>query len=700
MRILYHPPQFFCIVLTTWVGYGLSQRASASSLVEEMDPAGEPNDHGIHPSSIRKMRCNPATVDGCDISALVEDESSVERRWEGGHEGDFHIEFIGEAVGDVLRPDEYEPEGDPTETTSMPGLDLLKCEEGIWRGGTGSNRFNLHALCENMLRKLRQAGQKATAGYSEPVGDSFREEVVSQVPSRARPPSTLKNGFFATVLNSAGYLQAAPSVLYGVLGSVPGWFSEVVFEVNTTPTKTSGASGLPGRLILAQEPHWLARQACQILLPGKNFHDDNLGRGDIPTPGFLARFLCSHIVSQVPGWDVSRPCLGKEGQCSKDKDMLGWLVTFLVDDWEMGLGGGGASCCCALGGSGPCVVRAAPGRQPCLYLEEQLGWQAEVPGEGTGVGGVNFTSRVEFITAGGRLLSEVQVEGEGDRGQGWGSAAWLKVVSNGISWVLWGLPLNPLRIMVGIALLWHAQGLSCWRLFHYGLSGVLGVGVAMAVLSFRMVGEARKTVDTTPLGFALGVSIIAFLLVGPPSLLVMALSWASRGPQVVISTSLLFWEHGLGNSYPWAGKAFFMASALMGILITRMLGLFLEDPRPDGGFLSSWLNGRASLCRAIKLLGVHLLITGVSSLEVGITLSVAALCTPTLSHWANRIYMWRNKSRYRAAYHLSEEEYQRQGELYTAKALEELRQAQEGQVPSKVSYWSGALVEEWWGFLG
>ncbi|CAM9752512.1 unnamed protein product, partial [Discosporangium mesarthrocarpum] len=208
------------------------------------------------------------------------------------------------------------------------------------------------------------------------------------------------------------------------------------------------------------------------------------------------------------------------------------------------------------------------------------------------------------------------------------------------------------------------------------LSAVLGAGVAAATLAFHTLGFARGAMDASPSGLTLGVGgvgVLAWLFSGSSSMLKLVLSWASQSPQPILSACLLFWEYGLGSTCPWAGKAFFAVSALVGMATTWMMGLFLEDPDPNGGLLSSWFNAKASIRRALVLLGVHLLMAGVSDTGVGVFLTVVVLFTPTVSHWANLFYLWRNRSHYRPANPLSEAEYAMQGSTYTQQALADLQ---------------------------
>ncbi|CAN0087784.1 unnamed protein product, partial [Sphacelaria rigidula] len=74
-----------------------------------------------------------------------------------------------------------------------------------------------------------------------------------------------------------------------------------------------------------------------------------------------------------------------------------------------------------------------------------------------------------------------------------------------------------------------------------------------------------------------------------------------------------FFHNGFAR-FQWAGKAFFAFSALVGVLLTRWQGLFLDEGESN----KSWLNGQASIRRVLTVLGALLMYIGVSDSEIGV----------------------------------------------------------------------------------
>ncbi|CAM9752443.1 unnamed protein product, partial [Discosporangium mesarthrocarpum] len=334
-------------------------------------------------------------------------------------EDNIHIEFVGEAIDSFPYPmdeDVFEVSVLPGDTgTTDKNLQLLQCEGGGWDGESNSGRFTVRALCDNMLRKLQQAAQiPPDQDYSEVEIETQHlkegDAGTSQPKISLSVPETEEGiAIWSKVKVVASYVQVAPAVVYGVLGSMPGWFSEAVFEVRAEPTRNGSPGELPANLVLAQEPHILVKAACAALFP-------RYGQGQArrharwAAQDLLAEALCSHKTSEVPGKVISRPCLGAlegsgwvgaGGDCRSSATLADFLSVFL--DLK-GAAHGVGSCCCAPGGLGPCLLRAAPGRQPCLYLnDKERGWKGMVAGPGAGPDSISVDSTVEFVTAGGRV---------------------------------------------------------------------------------------------------------------------------------------------------------------------------------------------------------------------------------------------------------------------------------------------------------
>lgn len=154
-------------------------------------------------------------------------------------------------------------------------------------------------------------------------------------------------------------------------------------------------------------------------------------------------------------------------------------------------------CKCAEGGHGPCIIRVAPGREPCLYLEVD---DATKRGEAFGPGSIDASSLVKLRTF-PLAMPSVKSQTRTNHGQennggrellGRILAALQPMVAG------WALPTSisvptlPARLLGGFALLFVAEPLSESRVFHYILSAMLGALIGAFALIVRELGNPRR----------------------------------------------------------------------------------------------------------------------------------------------------------------------------------------------------------------
>ncbi|CAM9624391.1 unnamed protein product [Ectocarpus sp. 12 AP-2014] len=405
-------------------------------------------------------------------------------------------------------------------------------------------------------------------------------------------------------------------------------------------------------------------------------------------PG-LVRKLCSSD-APFPGKVVSRPCRVATEAKATAQQPSGWVST-MAQAWLSSAagggdaisaiigGGGGGVCECASGG--PCTIRASPGREPCLHVE--VGDVSKRGGRSSGGGGgggfsaesVESTSAVRLrtyslatTTAGAASPRASSVEGR--------DAAAATAVSDGLvalnaAAVRLGLPpsvavpVYAAMLLAGVVVLLVAQPLSESRVFHYLLSALLGGVVGAAAVVLRAVNNPRRSLFRI---LMLGGVVMWLVVAAGVNHIPSPAELLSNLPGVMLA----FWRMGLSN-FPWAGKAFFAASGLAGVLTTWRQGLFQEEADEARG---TWFNGQACIRRVLTFSGIFLVYNGVSDTDVGMALVVLALMAPTLAHYARRYNMWCNSSKwYRAGNQLSQEEYEAQGDAYTREAIAALRES-------------------------
>ncbi|CAM9919105.1 unnamed protein product, partial [Ectocarpus sp. 13 AM-2016] len=450
---------------------------------------------------------------------------------------------------------------------------------------------------------------------------------------------------------------------------------------------------LSQRLVLVENRPRLLELACSLVAPSLHPQPPSAAPAAAGMPAFvpgLVRKICSSD-APFPGKVVSRPCRVATEAKATVQQPSGWVSTMAQawlssaagggDAFSTITGGGGAGVCeCA--GRGPCTIRASPGREPCLHVEVgDVNKRGGRSGGGGGGGGgfsaesVESTSAVRLRTYSVATTTTGAASPRASSAEGRDAAAATAVsdalVALHAAAVRLGLPpsvavpVYAAMLLAGVVLLLVAQPLSESRVFHYLLSALLGGVVGAAAVVLRAVKNPRR-------------SLFRLLMLGGVVMWLVVAAGVDRIPSPAELLSnlpgvmLAFWRMGLSN-FPWAGKAFFAASGLAGVLTTWRQGLFLEEADEARG---TWFNGQACIRRVLTFSGIFLVYNGVSDTDVGMALVVLALMAPTLAHYARRYNMWCNSSKwYRAGNQLSQEEYEAQGDAYTREAIAALRES-------------------------
>ncbi|CAM9715806.1 unnamed protein product [Laminaria digitata] len=402
----------------------------------------------------------------------------------------------------------------------------------------------------------------------------------------------------------------------------------------------------------------------------------------------LVRTLCS-ADAPFPGKMLSRPCRMEAAPPTEWVSTTAQASSRSSSSSGSSSSVGGGVCECEIGG-GACTIRASPGRDPCLYLETgdlskrdvgpiKYGWRGS-SAERFGFDSVHASSSVELRTLSvstAPIMTSKRAEGSSQKAGGKGGseregrkaavadtlAALQEAVAKQDLPSSLGVPVYAARLVAGAVVLFLAKPLSESRLFHYLLSAMLGGVVGATALVLRTLANPRRAPLRMLLVFGLAmwlaVTVGGDVVLSPGGLLGSLFTWA-----------LAFWRDGF-DRFPWAGKAFFSASSLAGVLITRWQGLFLDE---GDGPRGAWFNGQTCIRRILTISGVLLVYYGVSDAEVGVALVILALTVPTMAHYARRYSMWSSSSGwYRAGNKLSQSEYEKQGDEHTRQALAALR---------------------------
>lgn len=287
---------------------------------------------------------------------------------------------------------------------------------------------------------------------------------------------------------------------------------------------------LQQQILLVQDPPRSLQIACALLAPSlRHARPTPLTlartRGSSPLSlstwsswfGRVGRSMC-HLNSPFPGKSVVHPCRPVE---RKTPSWMGNLLqkilasvgididSFGAND-EAASGGWSRACHCASDESGPCVVRAAPGREPCVYVEiagsERWGQTRR-----HGADAINATSAVELATyslplakdsmqtVSSSITKAATQTLEENRGFQRPAAGLLETwealrtsaAERGLPSSV-TVPTYMARLAVGAILLFLARPLSESRVFHYLLSALLGGVVAATAMLLRALGNPRQ----------------------------------------------------------------------------------------------------------------------------------------------------------------------------------------------------------------
>ncbi|CAM9774976.1 unnamed protein product, partial [Pylaiella littoralis] len=639
-----------------------------------------------------------------------------------GEEDGVRIEFVGQTKGTI--PEPARPSSPSREAAAVnqnsassaaaaaaaaAGMEfqLLQCDGESHRDGTEGG-LTVKGVWSHLRNKLEQSWEKNAqriAPSSDGGGASSGEGAAadskstggsSSVAGTAAPGSGRAGGF-----GRALAVASAPVYyLFGLLGDVPGWFSDVVFEVSLKDA--SVGQDFSQRLILVQNRPRFMTLACALVAPSHLPSSPAAAAAAAAAATAasvtavvprLARKFCS-ADAPFPGKVVSRPCrASQQQQRQQQQPSKGWVSTVVQSslsfvgfgDGGGGGGGGGGGdgggsgngrndgaissssyggsggvCSCLAGNGGPCTIRASPGRDPCLYVDVSGSGRRGGGGGGDGGGGYGYgaESMDTFSEVALRTYSLVvqaatksTTAERAGRGAAAGAGAGVGETENAtVADALAALQAAAVErgfLPSGVAVPVYAA--------------VLAAGVVLLFVA-RPLSESRTFhyLLSVLLGAPVAAAAIVLRAVKNPRwaflrwVLLLGCGLAmwlvvAAGVGVIPSPADLlsnlpgamsaFWTGGLVG-WPWAGKAFFVTSGLAGVLITRWQGLFLDE---GDGPRGSWLNGQACIRRVLIVSGIVSVYHGVSDTDVGLALVLLALAAPTLAHYARRYSMWSNR---------------------------------------------------------
>ncbi|CAN0158670.1 unnamed protein product, partial [Ectocarpus sp. 4 AP-2014] len=527
-------------------------------------------------------------------------ESAV--KVETGEQDGVRIEFVGKTEGTIPKPDRPPPPppqaaggttvAAPAEMMSME-FELLRCDGGSHRDAAAAadGGLTVKGMWSHLRSKLERSWENAqrivpSADNASREGAGFAAKTGSTQDAAFSAGSDAGIGWQALAV-----VTAPVSHLFGMLGGMPGWFSDAVFEVNQKGG--SAYNDLSQRLVLVENRPRLLELACSLVAPPLHPQPPAAAPALAGMPAFvpgLVRKLCFSD-APFPGKVVSRPCRVATEVKATAQQPSGWVST-MAQAWLSSAagggdvlsaiigGGGGGVCECA--GRGPCTIRASPGREPCLHVE--VGGVKKRGGRSSSGGSfstesVESTSAVRLRTYSLATTTAGAASPRASLAEGRDAAAATAVSDALVALhavaVRLGLPpsvavpVYAAMLLAGVALLLVAQPLSESRAFHYLLSALLGGVVGAAAVVLRAVQNPRR-------------SLLRLLMLGGVVTWLVVAAGVDHIPSPaellsnLLGVMLAFWSMGL-SSFPWAGKAFFAASGLAGVLTTWLQGLFLEE---------------------------------------------------------------------------------------------------------------------------
>ena len=307
-----------------------------------------------------------------------------------------------------------------------------------------------------------------------------------------------------------------------------------------------------------------------------------------------------------------------------------------------------------------CLVRTSPFSSPCIHFQEPSSYSGNLSHlnlhlnyEGLATSYFGYIHNEKIDRKDSFRPWEHAFEEAGD--------ALIKFVSKGHRSGV--IPRYPTYLIVGILFTFITEHLVENRLFHYLVAATAGVG-AFLVLAIVIVVSffsrlAKAAQPSGPLSQAF-MSLFSFLV---PFGVYVNRGWVAK----FFSAMYEFWESGLilgQETVPWAGKAYFGAGALLGIMLERMYLFFLEPEwlyREKGRSLVRC--GQVYLDRVLSAVGLVCFLHSSSSPEVSCLTAFLSMrgVRASITHFLWTLYLSENQSPYYAngGRLQSKEEYER-----------------------------------------
>lgn len=227
--------------------------------------------------------------------------------------------------------------------------------------------------------------------------------------------------------------------------------------------------------------------------------------------------------------------------------------------------------------------------------------------------------------------------------------------------VLAHVPYYPAMLALATFLLLIEEDIADSKLVQ--LLVTIGLGVFLAVIA--VVLAVYKNIESIKNSFF--SFLPASLSTGFLSFLLFATSYTFK--DVVLLQLWNFWLYG-AFGVQWAGKAYFLSSIALSLLIKWWFGLFSEGSR-----------SHSVLRYVIKGTCAMLLATQSSpSIELGFIFVAISFCQESLASWSESLWVYMSgmmqtpSHKYSGVQLMTEEQYKEHSNYHTAKALAELQQ--------------------------
>lgn len=174
---------------------------------------------------------------------------------------------------------------------------------------------------------------------------------------------------------------------------------------------------------------------------------------------------------------------------------------------------------------------------------------------------------------------------------------------------------------MGIVLVSQADELAGSVLFQYLLAAVFGALLAVVWVLLALYRTTETMMKNSMPMFAPGLG----------ALFIFSSSWVLNQSSVrtmIVASALAFWETGAPTPFPWAGKAYFMASMALSVFLTSYFGLFA--PKTNSNYVLQSL---------VKVFGLIMLSQSTSNMEVSCLIVVYGVMQEQLSYWYYRIWL-------------------------------------------------------------